>query len=579
MRLSIRRALCGVAGAALAAGVLVGVPGVANAAVTPGWEPDGNALGTITFYDATGKVITGGSLTASPAAAYAAASGPGAVASDTKAALFGYLPAQGVAPASWSNDQLTAPTVFPNTSAPSPVNSLTVPVASGVDGDFAIADLIADFPNKSTVDGYANLYELRLVTSPGGVSRNYYRADIQVDSTAGTWTVIYPVGGPATTTTSLAANPASPQKVGTAVTLSATVLPAAGGAVEFFDGTTDLGAGSYNASTGVASLSVTPTAGNHSYTAKFTPADATAYSGSTSAALAFTVNALTATSTTLSVSPASGTKGDASGNLTVTLTAGVAPTGLDGSLHFFDGSTDLGVADTYTASTGVGVKSAVLNAADSPHQLTATFVPTSGSYSQSTSAVQAYTVVAQNLGTAQITVQAQNSTAPYAGNLTLQVTSGATAKLLQVDPSTDAGHPALASDSTGHRHAWVFTGGLTGVSVQDTRPTEPGWTVTGQSTSFANGAITVPAANLGWTPAFVPTGSDAEGTVTAGPSVASALASTSSSGLSTPGKLASVAPGAGLGTANLSSGLELRIPDTSPTGTYTSTLTLTLVSP
>jgi len=102
--------------------------------------------------------------------------------------------------------------------------------------------------------------------------------------------------------------------------------------------------------------------------------------------------------------------------------------------------------------------------------------------------------------------------------------------------------------------------------------------VTGQTTSFANGAVTVPAADLGWTPA-VATGGDAEGTVTAGPSVASALAAKSSSGLSTPGKLASVAAGSGLGTANLGSGLELRIPDTSPTGTYTSTLTLTLVSP
>ena len=577
MRLSIRRALCGAAGAVLAAGVLVGVPGVANAAVTPGWEPDSNALGNITFYDAAGKVITGGSLTSSPAAAYAAASGPG-TAGDTKAIMYMYLPVQGVAPASWSGDTLTASTVFPNTSAPATVKNLTVPVASGADGDLRIADVVDEFPNTSAVDGYKGLYELRLFSAPKGVGGQYYRADIQVDSTAGTWTVVYPVGGPATTTTSLAASPASPQKVGTAVTLSATVLPAAAGAVEFFDGTTDLGAGTYTASTGVATLSVTPTAGDHSYTAKFTPSDATAYNGSTSAALPFTVNALTATSTTLSVSPASGTTGDASGNLTVTLTAGVAPTGLDGSLHFFDGSTDLGVADSYTASTGVGVKSAVLNAAASPHKLTATFVPTNGNYSQSTSAVQDYTVVGQNSGTAQITVQANNSTEPYAGNLALQVTSGATAKLTQVDPTSDAGHPALASDSTGHRHAWVFTGGLTGVSVQDTRPTEPGWTVTGQSTSFANGAITVPAAYLGWTPA-VATGGDAEGTVTAGPSIASALASTSSSGLSAPAKLASVATGSGLGTANLSSGLELRIPDTSPTGTYASTLTLTLVSP
>ena len=579
MRKSLRRVLSGAAGAVLAAGVLVAGPGVANAAVTPGWEPDASALGTITLYDATGKVVTGGSLNDSPAVAYAAASGPGR-STDTKAALYMYLPVQGVAPANWNGDSLTGSTAFPNTSAPAPVKNLTVPVASGASGDLKIADVADEFPNTSTVDGYKGLYELRLYSVPAGLGTGtYYRADIQVDTTAGTWTAVYPVTtGPATTNTTITSDLASPQKAGTAVTLSATVSPAAAGSVKFLDGATDLGTGSYNAATGVATLTVTPASGNHSFTAQFTPSDATAYAASTSSALAYTIGAApTPTSTDLSVSPPSGSKTDASGNLTVTMTASVKPVGLDGSLHFFDGSADLGVADTYTTSTGVGVKSVVLTG--TPHYLTARFVPTDTKYDASTSAVTTYELVAPNLGTAQITVQAADNTAPYAGDLTLQVTSGATAKLNQVDPSSDAGHPVLASDATGHRHAWVFTGNLTGVSVQDTRPSEPGWTVTGQTSAFANGAVTYPAANLGWSPAFVSAGSDAEGTITAGPTRASALASTSSSGLSQPTSLASAKAGAGLGTANLTSGLELRIPDTAPIGTYTSTLTLTLVSP
>jgi hypothetical protein len=237
------------------------------------------------------------------------------------------------------------------------------------------------------------------------------------------------------------------------------------------------------------------------------------------------------------------------------MTGKVQPTGLDGSLHFFDGATDLGVADTYTASTGVGGKTATLTAGS--HTLTATFVPNDPAFAKSTSANVDYSVVPVNLGSSQIQLSANDASAPYTGNLALSVGSGTSAALAQVDPESAAGHPALASDATGHRHAWVFTGSLSGISVQDTRPSEAGWKLTGQATSFANGTVSVPAANLGWDPKLVTTGSDAEGTVV----------------------LASADKGNGLGTANFSSALELRIPDTSPAGNYSSTLTLTLINP
>lgn len=578
MKITMRRVLCGAAGAALAAGVLVGVGTTAAfAATTPGWEPDGYSLGPIKLYDAAGNAVTGGKLDDHPSATYAVATGAGK-AGDTKAQLYLALPVQGVDPANWSMDTLSAATAWPVSGAPSVVSSSTFPVATSTADDFSIGDVVGEFPNKSAVDGYANLYELRLYSAPGGVGQTYYRLDITVNTAADTWSIAYPASvGPATTVTSLASDVASPQDAGTAITLTATVNPAAAGSVEFFDGATDLGAGTYVASTGKATFKTTPASGDHSFTAKFTPADATAYAGSTSSALAYTIGTpATPTSTTLSVSPDSGSVADASGNLQVTLTAKVAPAGLDGSLHFFDGNTDLGVADSYTATTGIGAKTTTLTAGT--HIITAAFTPADATYAKSISSNVSYSVVPQNFGTSQVQVTANDTTAPYTGNLVLAVGSGASAALTQVDATTDAGHPALASDATGHRHAWVFTGNLTGISVQDTRPSETGWKVTGQATAFANGNVSIPAANLGWDPALA-TGGDAEGTVKAGGSVASVLANTSSTGLSEPETLASAATGNGLGTQNLSTGLELRIPDTSPTGTYSSTLTLTLINP
>ncbi|WP_327005105.1 hypothetical protein OHA72_60575 [Dactylosporangium sp. NBC_01737] len=84
------------------------------------------------------------------------------------------------------------------------------------------------------------------------------------------------------------------------------------------------------------------------------------------------------------------------------------------------------------------------------------------------------------------------------------------------------------------------------------------------------------ARNLGWRPAFEADRGDAEGEVVLGAGVASRLADPSSPGL---GTAATLAGGGGLGTVRLGADLELRMPGTSPTGHYTSVLTLTLISP
>lgn len=579
MKIRIRSVLAGAAALAVATGIVVGGGTAAFAAVNPGFEPDPNALGSVTFYNASGGVITGGSLSGHPAVAYAAASGPGRT-GDSKAQLYAFTPQVGVPTASWTGDVLTGSTNYPNTAAPAPVNGLTVPVASGTSGDISLADYISVLPNNSTVAGYQNLYELRLYTSgPGqGQGTTYYRVDIQVDTTAGTWAVVFPA--PATpTSTALTASPASPQGQGTNVTLTATVSPAAAGSVHFFDGATDLGAGTYNATTGVATKSTnTLSVGTHTLTAQFTSSDA-GFTGSTSAALSYTITTpKTPTSTTLATSPASPVTGDASGNASVTLTSTTTPTGTAGGVHFFDGTTDLG-AGTYTQSTGVATLTVTLNAAGSPHQLVATFTSGNATFANSTSAVVSFTVLPANFGTAGIPLTAQDNTQPFAGSLSLIVAPGTKVDLVQVDPTTAAGHPVQSTDPTGHRHAWVFTGGLAGVSVNDTRPNQFGWTVTGQATDFVNGSTTIQARNLGWMPALA-AGGDAEGTVNAGAAVNPYLQTATSNGLAAPGtNLAQAPPSNGLGTKNLSAQLALWMPDTSPTGTYASTLTLTLISP
>jgi hypothetical protein len=574
VQIRIRSVLAGAAALAIATGILVGGGTAAYAAVTPGWENDPNALGSITLYDASGAAITGGSINTHPAAFYAQASGPGR-AGDSLAQLYLSTPRVGVNPLSWSKDVFSAATAYPNPAAPANIKNSTLPVSTSTTTDFSVADYLTEFPNTINQAGYTNLYEFRLYTSSpsqlAGVT--YYRLDIQVDPAAGTWTVVFPA--PATpTSTTLTASPAGPQPHGTAVTLTAHVSPAAAGGVHFFDGASDLGAGSYNATTGTATLTVTPADGNHSFTAQFASTDP-AFSGSTSAALAYQI--AKPTSTTLTASPTSPAPGDASGNASVTLTANVTPTGLAGGVHFFDGTTDLG-AGTYTAGTGVATLTTTINAAGSPHQLVATFTPTDTTFSTSTSLVLSYSVVPPNFGTAGIPVNATDNTPPFTGSLVLQVSTGTKVDLTQVDPTTPAGHPVQATDPTGHRHAWVFTGGLSGVSVQDTRPNQFGWTLNGQASDFT-GPTAVSAKNLGWAPALVATGSDAEGTLTAGGSVDSILKTKTSNGLSAPNVQAKAGAGNGLGTQNLSASLELRIPDTSPQGTYTSTLTLTLISP
>jgi hypothetical protein len=162
----------------------------------------------------------------------------------------------------------------------------------------------------------------------------------------------------AITSTAVSASSSS-SSFGQAVTFTATVTNTSGnggtptGTIEFFDGSTLLGAvsalsGSGNTSTSTLTkmwLSV----GNHSIRAVYVPSGA--FAGSSSGAVAHTVNAVTSTAITSNRNP-SGFGQAVTFTATVTNTSGNggAPTG---TVEFFDGSTDLGPATLLSTSGNV----------------------------------------------------------------------------------------------------------------------------------------------------------------------------------------------------------------------------------
>jgi hypothetical protein len=191
----VRRRVVAVMGAlALGGGLILAATSNATAGTTPGWEPDAQAIGTITFYNSSGTVITGGSLDASPFAAYAVASHAGR-SGDTQAQLYADTPQQGANPQTWSGDLLSASGYKPvPAGTPADVSSSGKPFVKGFSGDLTFNDYIGEFPNNLTATGYQNLYEMRIYTA-GALPADttvYDRVDIQVDTVAGTWQVVYP---------------------------------------------------------------------------------------------------------------------------------------------------------------------------------------------------------------------------------------------------------------------------------------------------------------------------------------------------------------------------------------------------
>ncbi|MER6123394.1 Ig-like domain-containing protein [Streptomyces sp. NPDC001795] len=360
------------------------------------------------------------------------------------------------------------------------------------------------------------------------------------------------------TTTSLAVSPASPATAGTPVTLTATVGPAgAAGQVQFKDNGTALG-NPVTVSGGQAQLTTSSLgAGSHSLTAVFTPSG-TAYNGSTSSAVAYTVQAApaTATTTALAVSPA----GTADKFSPVSMTASVAPASAAGSVKFQD---TVGGTTTTLGTVPVAAGQASFTTSSLPegnHSFTAVFVPTdSSAYTGSTSGAVPYVIGAFKGVTA-------------SEDITTTVQSGAL--VISVDnPHVTLPSPQLNADAS----LLTTTGAINPVTVTDTRAGNPGWSVSGQVTDFSDGGShQINGQNLGWTPKVIDKG--VSQTVTAGASVAAANgvapADAGAAGLKASRSLAN---GTGLGTAHLGADLALNAPTSTVAGTYTATLTLTAI--
>ena len=460
-------------------------------------------------------------------------------------------------------DFTTTPIVFANTKGP--ISAWPVNAAGGLNITLGNSmRTLASDDNVSLLDPDANNtpptateYEIDVQCVPlFGASDEDFSGNIWFTGETA-WQDTNPAVAATSTTTTLAASPASPQTAGAPVTLTATVSPAAAaGTVTFYDGTTALGSPAA-VSGGTASLTTTGLeVGTHSLTAVFTSTTPANYADSTSAVSTYVVNPAAATSTATALLVVQGTSAEQYSE--VTLNATVTPSTAPGSVEFLDGTTVLGTA----AVTGGAATFDTSSLALGNHSFTAQYVSSDAAvYENSTSAAVPFQVTAFTGSTSTETI----TTTVLPGALVISVP----------DQQVTLPNPALNSAGT----LFTTSGALQPITVTDNRAGNPGWTVSGQVGAFSDGTTGISAENLGWTPTAA-TGSAGQ-TITEGPVVAPADGVAPSDagdlGLSSAQTLASAPAGAGLGTAQLGANLALNVPTTTTPGTYTATLTLTAI--
>ncbi len=390
----------GVAALATSAGLLVAGGGAAIAAggggPTPPWisQETVKPIGSITFYNAQGQVVTGGSITANGLAAYAVGTAPDSRTGDFKAALFAYTPVAGQNPQTWSGEELSLATAYPNTSAPVPISGTANPVESNNGTDTQFSQYIEAFPNTQTTSGYPGLYDIRLEPTGIGQPVNpnfFYETVISVNTKTSTWSVDFPDWTQSTTTT-VTASPAT-ETTSAPITLTATVAPTtdSGGTVSFWNGATQVGT-TQTVSGGTASVTTTPLTGTTDYTAIFTPTVGSADIGSTGSLSYLVGTGPATTTTTLTASPASPVNQGSSVTLTATEVASDS-TNPAGSVQFFDGTSSLGSQAVNNSGVAALTTTKLPPTGPAGEPLTATFTPTNTSgYSGSTSSALTYTV-------------------------------------------------------------------------------------------------------------------------------------------------------------------------------------------
>ncbi len=254
--------------------------------------------------------------------------------------------------------------------------------------------------------------------------------------------------------------------------------------------------------------------------------------------------AATATTTSLTASAAGSAV-----TLTATVKNGAATaTNATGNVVFKEGATTVG-----TIAVANGVAATTLAAvANGAHSYTAEFQPTGTTYAASTSGAASVHVGAQQDDT-DVVVTIPNNI----GALTLSGTSA----------SVDLGTAVLTGNT-------LNASGTLSTTVTDTRQLgNAGWSLTGQVGDFADGAKVLEGKYLGWTPVVA-------ATTTAAGSVAGAVvaaAGSTGSGLKTSSVLATGAPNETGPVTNVTALLELKAPRTTAAGSYSATLTVTLV--
>jgi len=199
---------------------------------------------------------------------------------------------------------------------------------------------------------------------------------------------------PTATTTSLAVSPASTATSDATVTLTATIAPAAAGTVYFYDSGVQLGSTVVSGSTAVLSTTGIQS-GSRSLTATFSPTNTTAYAGSSSSAVSYTITGGTSsaatTTTVITASPSSTTT---SGS-TVTFTATVSPSAAAGTVTFKDGASTLGTVTLSAGTASYGTASL----STATHTISAVFSPSvPASYTTSTSSNLTYSITAPATG-------------------------------------------------------------------------------------------------------------------------------------------------------------------------------------
>jgi Bacterial Ig-like domain (group 3) len=584
MKLNLRSAVSGAAVLAIAGGILAATAGTAFAA-GPTWEPDPNALGSLTLYNSSGQVVTGGS-NLDHLFDYAEASTADPDGPSLKATLDFANPAPGVPTGSWFVGQGSLSTTYPNTSAPAPLNTATNPVVTVASTQGNLAAFIPT-ATANTEAGYENVYQLRLETSggTGGGTGNatYWEVDIQVNPTAGTWQEIYPTAGQISTATTVSATP-NPVNANTSTTLTATETPATNGSVQFENGTTPIGS-PVSVSGGVATLPYTPTtAGTETINAVFTPTDTTDYASSTGST-SLTVNPpATPTTTSLSVSYTN-TSAPVSVSSTV---EGPGTTPNDsGTVSWYDNgsTTPLNSSPVAPNASGVATDSFTLGAGG--HSIVAVFTPTSSAtYDTSSSAPQSFTLQAPVTGACAQT----GSQCTAVANIEATVPVGTLVISSPYTPTSPLNIGNLSLNST--LTEYTGTASFTNLTVVDTRAGDLPYTITALASNLTDGGSnlgsTICGQNVGLSGLSNVAGAGFAGTVTLSTTIGASsppvaptspgACPTTAGGLvgagDTPVTVASVT--SGLGTDSIQGNLTLNAPVSTEPGVFTGTITFTV---